>query len=190
MSRSRPGRRGLDERGAITIEVAAFTLAGSFFLLAGTDMSLHLRNKLRLDQVSGGMASYVTAQARLYKGDFPLFFEAAQHMAGTVPVTGEGGAVIITGIANLSGTPTVAWRERTGNPMITSSLGAVGGPPGILPGGYVLPVGSSLVAVEAFTQVQPWLLSVNTLGGPTLRSISLFQPRGTTLSQVSAEGRP
>ena len=190
MSLSRPSGRRLDERGAIAIEVAAFALAGFLFLLAGTDLAFHLRNKLRLDQVSGGMASYVTAQTRLYKGDFPVFFAAAQHMAGSVPVTGEGGAVIITGVVNLSGAPTVAWRERTGNATITSSLGAVGGPPGNLPDGYVLPAGSSLVAVEAFTQVQPWLLGVDTLGGPTLRSITLFQPRGAMLSQISAEGRP
>lgn len=190
MSLSKPSRRQLDERGAVTLEMAAFTLAGLLFLLAGTDLALQLRSKLRLDQVSGGMASYVTAQPKLYKGDFPVFFEAAQHMAGSVPVTGAGGAVIITGIVNSSNGPTVAWRESTGNSTITSSLGAVGGPPTNLPDGYVLPVGSSLVAVEAFTQVQTLLLDANTLGGPTLRSISLFQPRGQTLSQISADSRP
>ena len=179
-----------DERGAITLEIAAFTLAGLMFLLAGADVAFYLRNKLRLDQVSSGMASYVTAQSRLYKGDFPLFFDAAQHMAGNVRVTGEGGAVIITGVVNLSGTPTIAWQESTNNPTIASSLGKVGETPRSLPDNYVLPAGSSVVAVEAFSHVRTWLLDVNALGGPTLRSITLFQPRGPMLSQVSSDSRP
>lgn len=192
MSSSLRGRP-LGDRGNATLEFALLALAGFLLLLAGTDLAWYLRSRLRLEQVSGSMANLVTGYQQLYAGDFPMLFQAAQQMAGTVAVTGQDGATVITGIVNPAGRAVVAWRQWTGNAGYVSAFGPVGGAPQNLPDHYALPAGSSVVAVEVFSAIHPWVLSeglMGTIGAPVLRSAALYQPRTSLLSEITPGDRP
>lgn len=170
-----------------------FAVVAVWLLLAGTDLVSYMRSRLRVDEVSTSLARLVTGYQQLYSGDFPGLFQAGQVMAGDVEVGGNGGATIITGMVNLTGAPVIAWRQQNGNAGYTSAFGSVGGTPVNLPDGYALPPGSSIVAVEVFSAIRPWVLGqavMGTQGAPTLRSAALYQPRASLLSQVTVGVRP
>jgi len=162
-------------------------------LTCGVDFVNYARARLRMDQVSNSMANVVSGYQQLYDGDFPTFGQLSQQTAGTIDVSSSNGATIFTGITNPKGKPTVAWRKQIGNASFTSDLGPVGGAPTNLPDGYVPPVDGSVIAVEIYSSIHPWVLSVTYMGGigpPTLRSVALFRPRSTTLSTISPGNRP
>lgn len=193
MNRSKANLRRLAEKGSSSIEFALFATTGLLLMLCGADLVFYMRARMQLDQVSGNLAANITTYKQLYAGDFPGLYTLSQQTAGNVDVTGADGATVFTGITNPNGTPTVAWRQQTGNASFTSALGGVGSVPQNMPDSYVIPAGSSVIAVEVFSSVHPWIFSLGVMGTPgpaTLKSISLFQPRAALLSQITAGNRP
>ena len=201
MNRSQAHRRRLGSRGTSSIEFTLFAGVGVGILLCGIDFVNYARARLKLDEASNGTASLVSGYQQLYAGDFAGFFAAAQATVdGFTPnldVTKTGGDTIITGIVNQNGTTKIAWQQPA-NALFASALGGVGATPTNLPDNYQLPSGSSLVAVEVYANVKPWILSKSFMdwfsGGyvnqATLGSIALFQPRSALLSQVNGGPRP
>jgi Flp pilus assembly protein TadG len=193
MSRSRPTERAGDRRrGIASIEFALVAPLLALTLLAGTDLALFMRGKMRMDQTVTELAHVVTQYQDLYAGDFAALFDAAQVIAGTMPVTGTFGATIISGIVNTSGRQTVAWQQRTGAANFASRFGNAGAVP-VMPDSYVVPAGTALIAVEVFTPASTWVFSAALMGESSVSSISafaLFQPRLGTLSQIRAGNRP
>ena len=205
MNHSRTTRRRLGNRGTSTIEFAIFALAITGMVLCGVDIVSYVRVRLKLDEASNSVASLVSGYQDLYKTDFPTFYQMSQQTVGSIDVTGlnvvtgqsftpSTGATIITAITNPSGVPTVAWQRQIGNPSFTSSIGgAVGAAATKIPDNYVVPQGSSVIAVEVIGTVSVWVLSKNWVGnsGPsTLNSIALLQPRASLLSQINPGDRP
>ena len=180
-------------RASATIELAAFALFTILLVLLGTDIVNYMRSKLLLDQVAGTTASLVSKYQQIYESDFATLFAASQQFAGGVNVSGNDGATVITGFINSGGSPVVAWRRQAGNGAFSSSFGVVGNAPTNLPDGYGISAGSSVIAVEVFTSIHPWVLSeqlLGSIGNPTLRSVALFQPRAAPLSIINAGTRP
>jgi hypothetical protein len=116
MSRSHQIDRLLgSRRGVVAIEFALVAPFIMLLMLAGTDLTIFMRTKMRMDEVATEVALTVTQYQNLYVSDFsppaaPLF-NAAQIIAGTTPVTGLLGTTIITGIVT---TPTTN-RRSPGN---------------------------------------------------------------------------
>jgi Flp pilus assembly protein TadG len=161
--------------------------------LAGADLTLFMRMRMQLDQVTEEVALTVTQYQDLYDSDFTALFNAAQTIAGRMPVTGQFATTIISGIVNSGGRQTIAWQRRSPSATFTSQFGASAGAAALLPGGYVLPSGTTLIAVEIFTPASPWVLSASLMGGSgtsSIRSYALFQPRLGSLATVNAGSRP
>lgn len=180
-------------RGVAAVEFALAVPILLLALLAGTDLSVFLRTKMHLDQVTEEVAITVTQHQDLYDSDFTTFFDAAQAMAGTMPVTGLFGTTIITGIVNNGSQQTIAWQRRSPSATFTSLFGTAPGGAVNLPNHYVLPSGRTLIAVELFTSASPWVFSVNLMGHSdvsSLRSYALFQPRLGSLATITAGNRP
>lgn len=163
-------------------------------LLACADLTFYLRDKMRLDRVASGLGLVLSGYTDLYANDFPGLFQASKVMAGdSLQVDGKDGATIVTGIVNSAGTPKVAWRQQTAGSSYASQFGAVGAAPTNLPDAYAVPTGQSVIAVEVYTSASPWVLSkelMGTLGGQSLRSYALFQPRAALLGVINPGGRP
>ena len=162
-------------------------------MLAGTDLSIFMRTKMRVDETATGLALVVTQYQNLYDSDFTDLFNAAQTVAGTTPVTGLFGTTIITGIVNSGGKQTIAWQKRSASATFTSLFGTNPGSVPVLPNNYLLPSGGVLIAVEVFTSGSPWVLSASLMGASavtSLRSYALYQPRLGTLSTITSGTRP
>ena len=103
-----------------------FALVAPFIILmmlAGADLTIFMRTKMRIDETATELALVVTQYQDLYDGDFTGLFNAAQTIAGTTTVTGLFGTTIITGIVNSGGTQTIAWQKRSPSGTFTSLFG-------------------------------------------------------------------
>ena len=92
-------------------------------MLAGTDLTIFMRTKMRIDETATETALVVTQYQDLYNGDFTALFNAAQTVAGTTKVTGLFGTTIITGIVtDGNDRQTIAWQKRSPRPRPTACL--------------------------------------------------------------------
>ena len=195
MNNSQATSRRLGSRGTSAAETALFAAVLGGVALCGVDIVNYARTRLKLDEATNNVASLVSGYQQLYLDDFQTFYQLAQQSAGSTNVTGPAtlgpGATILTGITNTNGTSMVAWRQQSGGTASSSSIGAVG-TAAKLPDNYVVPLNSSVVAVEVIGAVSPWVLSkgwMGTSGPSTLSSITIFQPRAALLSQITSGSR-
>jgi Flp pilus assembly protein TadG len=182
-------------RGVAALEFALVAPFIISLMLVGTDLTIFMRTRMRLDETSTQLALVVTQYSNIYAGDFTGLFNAAQTVAGPTPVTGQFGTTIITGIVtDNNDRQTIAWQQRSSQATFNSLFGTAVGAVPTLPNTYLMPKNSTLIAVEVFTSASPWVLSASLMGGggPTtsLRSYALFQPRLGTLSAITAGNRP
>jgi Flp pilus assembly protein TadG len=194
MSRSHRTERSVGRRsGVAAVEFALVAPFLVLLMLAGTDLTIFMRTKMRLDETATEVSLVVTQYQDLYDSDFTGFFNAAQSIAFTTPVTGQFGATIITGIVNKNGKQTIAWQKISPSATFRSLLGTSVGAVPTLPYDYLLPSGGVLIAVEIFTSTTPWVFSASLMGSSTvtsLRSYALFQPRLGSLATVNSGNRP
>jgi Flp pilus assembly protein TadG len=189
----RTERPATSRRGIAAVEFALVAPFIIMTMLGGTDLSIFMRTKMRLDETATELAQVVTQYQTLYSSDFTVLFNASQTIAGTTPVTGLLGTTIITGIVNSGGKQTIAWQQRSSSATFTSLFGTNAGSVPVLPNNYLLPTGGTLIAIEVFTSVSPWVLSASLMGGSgatSLRSYALYQPRLGSLSAVTPGNRP
>jgi Flp pilus assembly protein TadG len=180
------------------VAAVEFALIAPFvvlLMLVGTDLTIFMRTKMRLDETATQLALVVTQYSQLYAGDFTGLFNAAQAVAGTTPVTGQFGTAIITGIVtDGNDRQTIAWQQRSANATFNSLFGTAAGAVPTLPNNYLMPKNGTLIAVEVFTSASPWVFSSSLMGGrgatTSLRSYALFQPRLGSLSTITAGNRP
>ena len=196
MSRFHRIRRwAVSRRGVAAVEFALVTPFIMMLSLAGADLTIFMRTKMRVDEIATQTALNVTQYSNLYDGDFTGLFNAAQAVGGTTPVTGLLGATIITGIVTDSNDrQTIAWQKKSTQAVPHSLFGTTVGATPVLPNNYLMPKNSTLIAVEVFTSTSPWVLSASLMSGAGnatwLRSYALFQPRLGSLSTVTAGNRP
>ncbi len=174
-------------RGIAGLEFALVAPFPVLLMLATADLTFFVRTKLRLNSTASSVAQMVTQYTELYSGDFATIAQASQLVAGSVPVTGKFGATVVSGITNVSGTPVIAWQQVTSGSTFKSQFGVAGSVPK-LPGGYVPPVGVTLIVTEVYTVATPWVFSASIMGGAgttVVGSVSLLQPRLAPLASIT-----
>jgi Flp pilus assembly protein TadG len=181
-------------RGVAAVEFALVAPFIILLILAGTDLTIFMRTKMRIDETATGVALIVTQYQNLYDSDFTGLFTAAQTVAGTTPVTGLLGTTVITGIVtDGNDRQTIAWQKRSTQATSNSLFGTAVGSVPRLPNSYLMPKNSTLIAVEVFTSASPWILSATLMGGAgttSVRTYALYQPRLGALSTITAGTRP
>jgi Flp pilus assembly protein TadG len=180
-------------RGLAAVEFALVVPFILLLMLAGADLSIFMRTKMRVDATATGLALVVTQYQNLYDSDFTSLFNAVQTLAGTTPVTGLLGTTIITGIVNSGGKQTIAWQKRSASATFNSLFGTSPGSVPVLPNNYLLPSNGVLIVVEVFTSASPWVFSASLMGGSTVTSLwsyALYQPRLGSLSTITSGTRP
>ena len=181
-------------RGVAAVEFALVAPFIILLILAGTDLTIFMRTKMRIDETATGVALIVTQYQNLYDSDFTGLFTAAQTVAGTTPVTGLLGTTVITGIVtDGNDRQTIAWQKRSTQATSNSLFGTAVGSVPRLPNSYLMPKNSTLIAVEVFTSASPWILSATLMGGAgttSVRTYALYQPRLGSLSTITAGTRP
>ena len=185
-------RQASARRGTAALEFAILAPVLLMLLLSGTDLSLWLLRKYRMDNTASTIANMVAAAQQLSATAFPAsycsttasslnYFAISSQVAAPMAVCGNSGATIISGITNNGTKTTIAWQERTGNATSFPSLfGAAGGVP-VFPSGYTVPSGHSLIVAEVYSEVSTWSLPSQTLlgtvGASSMYSYAMYEPR-------------
>jgi Flp pilus assembly protein TadG len=195
MNRSQQTDRSVGtRRGVAAVEFALVAPFIILLILAGTDLTIFMRTKMRADEAATSVALTVTQYQNLYDSDFTGLFTAAQTVAGATPVTGLLGTTVITGIVtDGNDRQTIAWQKRSTQATSNSLFGTAVGSVPRLPNNYLMPKNSTLIAVEVFTSASPWILSATLMGGAgttSVRTYALYQPRLGSLSTITAGTRP
>lgn len=188
-----PTRNRKRRAGVGALEFAL--LAPVFVLLfaAGTDLVGWYLTYFRLDRTADELCDVIAQSRGLHAAtDFADpstktgYFAIGQQIAGSVQVTGTGGATIVSAFVNDGTATRIAWQQRTGATSYASAFGAAGGTP-TLPPGYAVPSGQTAIATEAFTGVNLWVLSLrimNSAGPTSLRAFAIYRPRSAELSSL------
>jgi Flp pilus assembly protein TadG len=182
-----------DRRGTAAVEFGL--LAPVLLLLAmwGTDLVNFMRAQMRLDSAALQLGQLVSQCNRIATpGDTDQFWSYAQRIVGNLgAVSGSGatGSVIISAVAQISGTTQVVWQQRNGASGHASRIGTAGAA-ATLPGGFAVPTGQTLFVTEVFLPRDTWSLGTLFMGGAdqqTLRGATLFltrAPDATALQQA------
>jgi Flp pilus assembly protein TadG len=172
------------------IEFALVLPVATLLLLGGTDIVLWLNHWFRLDRTASETADIVSRASSLSATGFTAtggYFATAAQIAAPLSVAGATGATIISGIVNNGSQTTIAWQEsNTANAAFVSKLGQVGRVP-VLPIGYSVPSGESVIAVEIYSEISPWVFSLSmmgTAGSPAIYVSAFYRPRAGELATL------
>jgi hypothetical protein len=96
---------------------------------------------------------------------------------------GTNGLIVVSSISTaVAGSPTITWQRSFGGSTGGSAFGAQGGT-AILPTGFVVRPGESIVATEAFFDFEPAFFE-SLLSPATLYSFAIFRPRLSSLDSI------
>jgi Flp pilus assembly protein TadG len=166
------------------VEFALVAPAVLIILLGVADLAVLIRAAWHLERSAGELANVIAQLDSLREADFPALFDVANRIADPYDLTGQGGAVIITGLSGTASGPVVSWRRRTGAADLLTRFGTSGAP--ALPVGFTLPSGQTAIAVETYARVTPWVLAINLLGerAQVLAGFGMFRPRLSSLASI------
>jgi Flp pilus assembly protein TadG len=183
--RDRSGRRGV-----AALEFALVLPVATLLLLGGTDLVFYLTDWFRLERTASETADIVSRADTLSAASFTTpggYFAIADQIAAPLSVSGPNGATIVSAIVNNGTKTTIAWQQsNTANAAYVSKIGRPGGAP-VLPQGYSVPSGQSVIAVEIYSGINPWVLSLAMMGSagpPSVYVYSFYRPRAGDLSQL------
>jgi len=188
-------KRLRDRRGIAALEFAIFAPILVLLLLVTTDLVLWMRTWLRMEQTASDVTQVITQYTTLYTSDFSgTFYPIAQSTVGGASLACSGGGMVVTGIDNSSGTPTVSWQWSSGSCAASSFTATSGSSTKLtMPGGYVPPSGLSAIVVELSTTQPAYVFSskiMATTGFSNISTYAVAVPRSGTLPPVTAGNRP
>jgi hypothetical protein len=189
---SKLGRRVMGSRGVAAVEFALLMPVMILLLVGMVDITRYVSAVLKLERVSSGTADIGAQYEKLrdgmtvVKGDeIGVLFLAAEQIAKPLDLT-QYGAVVITCVSDQGNGPSVMWQRRTGRTEAVSQIGTAGGLK--LPQGFSLRYGDSVLFVEVFYTVHPYLFSIGWLTpddkSVDLRSVAVYRPRFGTLTSL------
>ena len=168
--------RKLGDRGVALVEFAIALPVLIFLLLTGIEVGRYTLMHLKMQHASFIMGDIVTRDKNLTQNDLDGFFSAIQHV--TTPFDFEqDGVVIVSGISRNEGEANakVRWqRMGAGNLVAVSDFGAPVAN-AVLPAGFVLGEGESLIVVEVFFENQEFLLGFVPL--QVIQKTTYYRPR-------------
>ena len=135
MSRSRRTDRMLGSRcGLAAVEFALIAPLILLLMLAGTDLTIFMRTRLRIDEHGNRAgADRDAVPATSMTAISAVCSPRHRPSPARTPVTGLLGTTIITGIVNSGGKQTIAWQKRSASATFTSLFGTATGSTPVLP---------------------------------------------------------
>ncbi|MFQ5775027.1 MAG: TadE/TadG family type IV pilus assembly protein [Kiloniellaceae bacterium] len=172
-----------DRRGGVLVEAGIIMPLIVFVILAGVEVGRFALLQQKLTRTAVSMADLVAQAEELSTTDLNNLFQAVQFVVRPFEF-GPRGLVIISSIsATGNDPPVIDWqRSGAGSYSASSNLGTEGNP-AILPEGFVVRSGESVIFAEVVYNFQP-LLFPQLLGPQELRHRALFRPRFGALSSL------
>jgi hypothetical protein len=183
----------IGRRGLAAVEFALLMPILILLVVGMVDVTRYVSAALKLERVTSGTADVGTQYKSLRDGmtvvngdEVGILFLAAQQIAKPLDLA-RYGAVVITCISDQGNGPQVMWQRRSGRAGAVSQISS--GSAVTLPLGFSLRYGDSVLFVEAFYTLHPYLFSVGWLTSVDqqvdLRSLAVYRPRFGTLTSLS-----
>ena len=152
-----------DRRGIAAVEFAIVLPLLAFMLLASVDIVTWLEQWFRVERTAMAVADLVAQSPQpVTAASFQNssgYFATANDIAQPLVISGSGGATIVSCLTGTSGTPQITWQQSdTTNASYTSKFGAAGRT-AVLPNGFSMNPGETVIVTEIYSGVQPWNLS-------------------------------
>ena len=159
-----------DRRGAMLLEIAAGIPLLALLLTGGVEMSRYILLHQKLEHVATTSADLVSRAKEVDDQDILNVFSSVKHVLAPFGI-GENGVVIISSVTD----GTIDWQDRGAGTMPEpSKIGTAGGT-AVLPTGFTLANGESVIVAEIFYDYVPWIFDF--VSPERLYQRALFRPR-------------
>ena len=180
-------------RGVAAVEFALLMPVLILLLVGMVDITRYVSTVLKLERVSSGTADVGAQYDKLRDSmtvvngnEIGMLFLAAEQIGKPLDLLRDG-AVVITCIGDQGSGPAVMWQRRSGRIDAVSRISSGSGLS--LPSGFSVRYGDSVLIVEVFYTVHPYLFSVGWLSpadrSVDIRSVAVYRPRWGTLTTLS-----
>jgi len=172
-----------DTRGALAAETAIALLVLSGLLMSGVEVTRYVMLHQKLERTSATVADLVSQAEALSESDFTELFAAAGYVADPFDIDGAG-QVIVSGISKTSGEAVqVDWQRGSGSGSGASHFGGEG-EEAVLPDGFTVNDGESIVVGEAFYDFTP-MFADGVIDASTLYHSAILRPRFKKLTSIA-----
>lgn len=180
-------RRGLidDRRGGVMVEFAIIIPILVFVLLAGVDVVRFAMLQQKLSRAATSMADLVAQYPSMSQTQLDQLFLSVEHVITPFPL-GASGRVVVSSISKAdSAAPVVVDWQRfgAGTAAAISEFGVQGGN-AVLPAGFIVDAGQSLIVAEIFYDFVP-LLDTSVVPPRRVVHNAIFRPRFGALTALA-----
>jgi len=165
-----------DRKGSISIEFAVLASVLIGILFSGVEYSRFILMNQKADKAVAGVGDMVSQYTELRSQDMKDIFMAASNIMANYQYKGQGILVVSHVHAAQAGNPKITWQEVSSKSFnVASKLGKAGDTP-VLPNGFTMIAGETVVAVETFIKFEPMLFDL-VVSGQDIYKIAWYHPR-------------
>ena len=169
-----------DKKGSLAVEMAMAMPVLAGLLLSGIEVTRFVMLNQKIERASATMADLVSQAETLTEGDLNNLFLASGYVIEPFDLAGDGRVIVSsigkTGVAGAH----VHWQRDFGAGSGASIFGNEG-TAAILPEGFEIRDGESIIVAEAFYDFVP-VFSQSVISESTLSRYSILRPRFGSLA--------
>jgi len=171
-----------DQRGTLAVEMAIAMPILIALLLSGVEVTRFVLLNQKIERASSTMADLTSQAEILAEGDLVNLFTASGYVVEPFDLAADG-HIIVSSISMLgTASPVINWQRGFGAGSGASIFG-VEGANAVLPTGFVIRDGESVIVAEAFYDFTP-IFSGGVMSASTLSRYSILRPRFGALTTL------
>jgi Flp pilus assembly protein TadG len=172
-----------DRRGTLAIETAMAIPVLATLVLSGVEVTRYVLLNQKIERASSTMADLVSQAEALSEADLVSLFNATGFVVDPFDLAADG-RIIVSSISR-TGTASahVNWQRGFGGGSGSSAFGVEGGN-AVLPVGFVVRDGESIVVGEAFFDYTP-IFTGGVVGNTTVYNSAVLRPRFGNLTSLN-----
>lgn len=173
--------------GIAALEFALVAPVLAMLLVLTADAVIWLRTWMRVDETAAQVANIAGQYQSLAQSDILDLFAAAQQIAGNdIDVTQSGGCTAILLLTGTSQGNSLTWQRYSPSGSSTPPAVCQKKPiTTVLPGGYLIPDGETLLLVEVGNTASQWVFGAGFMGSSGQDSIWSYATQRPRLSSLS-----
>lgn len=184
-------RFGGDRRGVAAVEFAIVLPALLVLFIATSEAVTYFRTWYRLEQAAGSAAAAGSRIQTLNTSAVSGVFEAARtvadpYAAWNTSATLTRARTVVSAVSNPTNGNVVAWTCSRGDATLATTVAGSA----VLPAGFTVPVGQTVLVVEIVNNTAPWIVMAGadffgTAGPRPLHAYAIVRPRAVELTTLS-----
>ncbi len=172
-----------DRRGTLAVELGVALPILLTLALTGIEVTRYVLLNQKIERSSVTLADLVTQANNMSQAQLNALFDATQFVMSPYDLPANGQLIVSSISSTGTASPRVNWQRSFGGGGGGSAFGVEGGN-AILPTGFVVRDGESIVVTEAFYDYEPAFFD-SLLEPTTLYSFAIFRPRFSALTTIA-----